>query len=134
MSQNNFYMIAHVDQVKNEIHLSKYLFNKQVPIRYMEEKKIEDGELRFNPVEEIVNDQKGETEEVFQMESVKMIGSVKTEHGAIEEVQESKTIPDVGKRYVGKDTIHEEEKQQISQTREEARKHYMMKHMLGRNY
>ncbi|WP_309566168.1 hypothetical protein, partial [Bacillus thuringiensis] len=39
------------------------------PLRYMEEKKIEDGELCFNPVEEIVNDRKSETEEVFQMES-----------------------------------------------------------------
>ncbi|EOO33571.1 hypothetical protein IKK_05968 [Bacillus mycoides] len=58
---------------------------------------------------------------------------MKAEHGAIE-VKESKTIPDVGKRYVGKDTIHEEEQQQISQTREQARRHYMMKHMLGRDY
>lgn len=67
------------------------------------------------------------------MESAKTVGSVKAEHGAIE-VKESKTIPDVGKRYVGKDTIHEEEQQQISQTREQARRHYMMKHMLGRDY
>jgi hypothetical protein len=103
------------------------------PIRFMEEQKIEDGEVHFNPVEEIVNDRKTETEEVFQMESAKTVGSVKTEHGAIE-VKESKTISDVGKRYVGKDTIHEEEQQQISQTREQARRHYMMKHMLGRDY
>ncbi|MFF2343737.1 hypothetical protein [Bacillus mycoides] len=103
------------------------------PIRYMEEKKIEDGDIRFNPVEEIVNDRKGETEEVFQMESAKTVGSVKKEHGAIE-VQESKTIPEVGKRYLGKNTVREEEQQQILQTREQARKHYMMKHMLGRDY
>ncbi|HDR7646142.1 TPA: hypothetical protein QCX74_003338 [Bacillus mycoides] len=103
------------------------------PIRFMEEQKIEDGEVHFNPVEEIVNDRKTETEEVFQMESAKTVGSVKKEHGAIE-VKESKTIPDVGKRYVGKDTIHEEEQQQISQTREQAKKHYMMKHMLGHDY
>ncbi|ARO21800.1 hypothetical protein B2J90_30885 (plasmid) [Bacillus tropicus] len=103
------------------------------PIRYMEEKKIEDGELRFNPVEEIVNDRKSETEEVFQMESAKTVGAVKKEHGAME-VKESRTIPEVGKRYVGKDTVHEEEQQQILQTRERARKHYMMKHMLGRDY
>ncbi|PFJ19594.1 hypothetical protein COI91_18485, partial [Bacillus cereus] len=88
---------------------------------------------RFNPVEEIVNDRKIETEEVFQMESVKTVGSVMKEHGAME-VKESKTIPKVGKRYVGKDTVHEEEQQQILQTREQARKHYMMKHMLGRDY
>ncbi|MBY0133400.1 hypothetical protein H0177_24450 [Bacillus cereus] len=103
------------------------------PIRFIEEQKIEEGEVYFNPVEEIVNDHKIQTEEVFQMESAKTVGSVMKEHGAIE-VQESKTIPDVGKRYVGKDTIHEEEQQQISQTREQARKHYMMKHMLGRDY
>ncbi|ASL62699.1 hypothetical protein [Bacillus cereus] len=103
------------------------------PIRYMEEKKIEDGELRFNPVEEIVNDRKSETEEVFQMESAKTVGAVKKEHGAME-VKESRTIPEVGKRYVGKDTVHEEEQQQILQTREQARKHYMMRHMLGRDY
>ncbi|MGI8362899.1 hypothetical protein [Bacillus cereus] len=103
------------------------------PIRYMEEKKIEDGEIRFNSVEEIVNDRQSETEEVFQTESVKTVSSVMKEHGAIE-VQESKNIPDVGKRYVGKDTVHEEEQQQILQTREQARKHYMMKRMLGRDY
>ncbi|AGE81717.1 hypothetical protein P4159_00365 [Bacillus thuringiensis] len=106
---------------------------KLAPIRYMEEKKIEDGELRFNPVEEIVNDRKGETEEVFQMESAKTVGSVKKEHGAIE-VQESKTIPDVGKRYIGKDTIHEEEQQQVSQKREQARKQHMLRLMGGRDY
>ncbi|MGE6592250.1 hypothetical protein ACQKFU_22315 [Bacillus mycoides] len=103
------------------------------PIRYMEEKKIEDGELRFNPVEEIVNDRKDETEEVFQMESAKTVGSVKKGHGAIE-VQESKTIPDVGKRYIGKDTIHEEEQQQVSQKREQARRQHMMRLMGGRDY
>ncbi|AZJ24401.1 hypothetical protein CT694_33460 (plasmid) [Bacillus wiedmannii bv. thuringiensis] len=103
------------------------------PIRYMEEKKIEDGELRFNPVEEIVNDRKDETEEVFQMESAKTVGSVKKEHGAIE-VQESKTIPDVGKRYIGKDTIHEEDQQQVSQKREQARRQHMMRLMGGRDY
>ncbi|HFT5903673.1 TPA: hypothetical protein ACGSMF_004848 [Bacillus cereus] len=102
-------------------------------VAYIEEKKIEDGELRFNPVEEIVNDRKSETEEVFQMESVKTVSSVMKGHGAIV-VQESKTTPEVGKRYVGKDTFHEEEQQQILQTREQARKHYMMKHMLGRDY
>ncbi|MFJ1106761.1 hypothetical protein [Bacillus albus] len=103
------------------------------PIRFIEEQKIEEGEVHFNPVEEIVNDHKTQTEEVFQMESAKTLGSVMKEHGAIE-VQESKTIPNVGKRYVGKDTIHEEEQQQILQIREQARKHYMMKHMLGRDY
>ncbi|EJQ19565.1 MULTISPECIES: DUF5511 family protein [Bacillus cereus group] len=37
MSQNNFYMIEHVDQVKNEVHLSKYLFNKQVIVKVSKE-------------------------------------------------------------------------------------------------
>lgn len=103
------------------------------PIRFMEEQKIEDGEVHFNPVEEIVNDRKTQTEEVFQMESAKVVGSVEKEHGAIE-VKESKTIPEVGKRYVGKDTVHEEEQQQVSQKREQARRHYMMQHMRGRDY
>lgn len=103
------------------------------PIRFMKEQKIEDGEVHFNPVEEIVNDQQSETEEVFQTESVKTVSSVIKEHGAIV-VQESKTTPEVAKRYVGKDTVHEEEQQQILQTREQARKHYIMKHMLGRDY
>ncbi|PFO65968.1 hypothetical protein COJ83_18445 [Bacillus cereus] len=103
------------------------------PIRYMEEKKIEDGEIRFNPVEEIVNDRQSETEEVFQTESAKTFGTVKKEHGAIE-VQESKTIPEVGKRYVGKDTEHHEEHPHVSQDREQARKQYMMRQMRGREY
>ncbi|MCU5743430.1 hypothetical protein OCC47_19055 [Bacillus cereus] len=102
-------------------------------VAYIEEKKIEDGELRFNPVEEIVNDHKTEAEEVFQMESAKTVSSVMKGHGAIV-VQESKTTPEVAKRYVGKDTVHEEEQQQILQTREQARKHYMMRYMLGRDY
>ncbi|MGG8364648.1 DUF5511 family protein [Bacillus cereus] len=37
MSQNNFYRVEHVDQVKNEVHLSKYLFNKQVIVKVSEE-------------------------------------------------------------------------------------------------
>ncbi|MCR6856583.1 DUF5511 family protein [Paenibacillus jamilae] len=37
MSQQGLYMIVHVDQVKNEIHLSKYLFNKQVIVNVSEE-------------------------------------------------------------------------------------------------
>ncbi|PER69577.1 hypothetical protein [Bacillus cereus] len=102
-------------------------------VAYIEEKKVEDGDIRFNPVEEIVNDRKTETEEVFQMESAKTVSSVMKGHGAIV-VQESKTTPEVAKRYVGKDTVHGEEQQQISQTREQARRHYMMKHMLGRDY
>ncbi|KMP96100.1 hypothetical protein [Bacillus cereus] len=102
-------------------------------VAYIEEKKIEDGEIRFNPVEEIVNDRQSETEEVFQTECVKTVSSVMKEHGAME-VQESRTIPEVGKRYVGKDTVHEEKQQQILQTREQARRHYMMKRMFGRDY
>ncbi|AFU17188.1 hypothetical protein MC28_D139 (plasmid) [Bacillus thuringiensis MC28] len=102
------------------------------PIRYMEEKKIEDGELRFNPVEVIASDRRDEAEEVFQMESAKTVGSVKKEHGAIE-VQESKTIPEVGKRFVGKDTVHEGE-QQVSQKREQARRQHMMRIRGCRDY
>lgn len=30
-------MVEHVDQVKNEVHLSKYLFNKQVVVKVSEE-------------------------------------------------------------------------------------------------
>lgn len=30
-------MVEHVDQVKNEVHLSKYLFNKQVIVKVSEE-------------------------------------------------------------------------------------------------
>ncbi|MGH0685997.1 DUF5511 family protein [Bacillus mycoides] len=37
MSQQSLYMIDHVDQVKNEIHLKKYLFNKQVIVNVSEE-------------------------------------------------------------------------------------------------
>ncbi|SEG78873.1 hypothetical protein SAMN04487919_12687 [Bacillus sp. ok061] len=37
MSQQGLYMIVHVDQVKNEIHLNKYLFNKQVIVNVSEE-------------------------------------------------------------------------------------------------
>ncbi|HDR7483596.1 TPA: hypothetical protein QCX52_005600 [Bacillus toyonensis] len=102
------------------------------PIRYMEEKKIEDGELRFNSVEVIANDRMDEAEEVFQMESTKTVGSVKKVHGAIE-VQESKTIPEVGKRYVGKDTVHEGELQ-VSQKREQARRQHMMRIRGCRDY
>ncbi|MDO6631838.1 DUF5511 family protein [Bacillus thuringiensis] len=37
MSQQGLYMIVHVDQLKNEIHLNKYLFNKQVIVNVSEE-------------------------------------------------------------------------------------------------
>ncbi|OWT48572.1 DUF5511 family protein [Bacillus sp. K2I17] len=37
MSQKNLYMIVHVDQVKNEIHLKKYLFNKKIIVNVSEE-------------------------------------------------------------------------------------------------
>lgn len=37
MSQQGLYMIVHVDQVKNEIHLNKYLFNKQVIVNVSKE-------------------------------------------------------------------------------------------------
>ncbi|PEM55450.1 hypothetical protein [Bacillus wiedmannii] len=103
------------------------------PIRYVEEKQVEDGDIRFNPVEEIVNDHKTEAEEVFQMESAKTVSSVIKGHGAIV-VQESKTTPEVGKRYVGKDTVHEEEQKQVSQKREQARRQHMMRLMGGRDY
>ena len=125
-----------VFEAVNHINHSIAKSHKEVmngDVAYIEEKKIEDGDIRFNPVEEIVSDHKTEAEEVFQMESAKTVSSVMKVHGAIV-VQESKTTPEVGKRYVGKDTVHEEEQQQISQTREQARRHYMMKHMLGRDY
>lgn len=37
MSQQNLYMIVHVDQEKNEVHLKKYLFNKQIIINVSKE-------------------------------------------------------------------------------------------------
>lgn len=37
MSQQNLYMIVHVDQVQNEVHLKKYLFNKEIIIKVSEE-------------------------------------------------------------------------------------------------
>ncbi|QDQ03735.1 DUF5511 family protein [Bacillus sp. BD59S] len=37
MYQQTLYMINHVDQVKNEIHLKKYLFNKQVIVNVSRE-------------------------------------------------------------------------------------------------
>lgn len=37
MYQKSLYMINHVDQVKNEIHLKKYLFNKQVIVNVSKE-------------------------------------------------------------------------------------------------
>ncbi|TXR62579.1 hypothetical protein DM800_20060 [Bacillus sp. AY18-3] len=37
MCQQSLYMINHVDQVKNEIHLKKYLFNKQVIVNVSKE-------------------------------------------------------------------------------------------------
>ncbi|KIP26105.1 DUF5511 family protein [Bacillus thuringiensis] len=37
MSNQGLYMIVHVDQVKNEIHLNKYLFNKQVIVNVFKE-------------------------------------------------------------------------------------------------
>lgn len=33
MSQKSLYMIDYVDQVKNEVHLKKYLFNKQMIVK-----------------------------------------------------------------------------------------------------
>ncbi|MEI5871292.1 DUF5511 family protein [Bacillus albus] len=37
MYQQSLYMINHVDQVKNEIHLKKYLFNKQIIVNVSKE-------------------------------------------------------------------------------------------------
>jgi hypothetical protein len=37
MYQQSLYMINHVDQVKNEIHQKKYLFNKQVIVNVSKE-------------------------------------------------------------------------------------------------
>ncbi|EHL65167.1 MULTISPECIES: DUF5511 family protein [Bacillus cereus group] len=37
MSQQNLYMIVHVDQVKNEVHLKKHLFNKKVVVKVSED-------------------------------------------------------------------------------------------------
>lgn len=37
MSQESLYLIVHVDQVKKEVHLKKYLFNKQVVVNVSKE-------------------------------------------------------------------------------------------------
>nr|WLE91142.1 hypothetical protein GGBNIMDK_00173 [Bacillus cereus] len=55
------------------------------PIQYIEEKTYQDGDLRFNPLEEITDDCESEIEEeVYQMESAKTVGSVKKGYGAMQ--------------------------------------------------
>ncbi|EJQ36024.1 hypothetical protein IEE_05500 [Bacillus cereus BAG5X1-1] len=102
------------------------------PIQYVEEKKYEDGELRFIPTVGINADNEAE-EEIYRMQSVKTIGSVKIGDGE-EQVKESKINPNSGKRYLGNDTSHSEEHSHLSQEREQARKQYMMQQMNGREY
>lgn len=102
------------------------------PLRYIEEKTYQDGNLRFDPLEGIRTDAEIE-EAVYQMESAKTVGSVNNGHGAIQ-VKESKTNPDAGKRYIGKDTVHHDEQSSVSQEREQARRQHMMRQMGGRDY
>lgn len=103
------------------------------PIQYIEEKTYQDGKLRFNPLEEITDDCESEIEEVYQTESAKTIGSVKTGYGAMRE-KSAEIKSSVGKRYIGKDTIHHEEHSHVSQDREQARRQYMMRQMGSRDY
>jgi hypothetical protein len=104
------------------------------PIQYIEEKTYQDGDLRFNPLEEITADYESEIEEeVCQMESAKTVGSVKKGYGAMQ-VKEAKITPNAGKRHIGKDTIHHEEHAHVSQDKEQARRQYMMRQMNGRDY
>ncbi|PGX11835.1 hypothetical protein [Bacillus sp. AFS033286] len=102
------------------------------PIHYVEEKKYEDGELRIIPTVGIIADKEAE-EEIYRMQSVKTISSVKIGDGE-EQVKESKINPNSGKRYLGNDTVHSEEHSDLSQEREQARKQYMMRKMHGREY
>ncbi|MGH0685999.1 hypothetical protein [Bacillus mycoides] len=104
------------------------------PIQYIEEKTYQDGDLRFNPLEEITNDCESEIEEeVHQMESAKTVGSVKKGYGAMQ-VKEAKITPSAGKRHIGKDTVHHEEHAHVSQDKEQARRQHMMRQMNGRDY
>ncbi|PFE70778.1 hypothetical protein CN316_11420 [Bacillus cereus] len=102
------------------------------PIQYVEEKKYEDGELRIIPTVGIIDDNEAE-EEIYRMQSVKTIGSVKIGDGE-EQVKESKINPNSGKRCLGNDRIHSEEHSHLSQEREQVRKQYMMQQMNGREY
>ncbi|AFH87175.1 hypothetical protein BAPAT_pXO20111 (plasmid) [Bacillus anthracis str. SVA11] len=44
-------MVEHVDQVKNEVHLSKYLFNKQVIVKVSEKEAAAYAEFMNGAVE-----------------------------------------------------------------------------------
>lgn len=103
------------------------------PIQYIKEKAYQDGDLRFNPLEEITEDCESEIEEVYQMESAKTVGSVKKGYGAMQ-VKEAKISPSAGKRHIGKDTVHHEEHAHVSQDREQVRRQHMMRQMNGRDY
>ncbi|TKI79820.1 hypothetical protein [Bacillus mycoides] len=103
------------------------------PIQFIEEKKYQDGDIRFNPIEGIVNDSEDDIEEVYQMESAKTVGLVKKGHGAMQE-KKSEINSNVGKRYIGKDTVHHEEHSHVSQDREQARRQHIMRQMGGRDY
>lgn len=107
---------------------------RMAPIQYVEEKTYQDGDLRFDLLEGITDDgENGMEEKVYQMESTKTVGSTKDGHGAMQ-VQGAKINPSSGKRYVGKDTVHHEEHEHVSQDREQARRQYMMRQMSGRDY
>ncbi|WP_309260496.1 hypothetical protein [Bacillus cereus] len=104
------------------------------PLKYIEEKTYQDGNIRFNPLEVITDNGESEKEnEVYQMESAKTIGLVKNGHGAMQ-VKGAAINPTAGKRHVGKDTVHHEEHSHVSQDREQARRQYMMRQMGGRDY
>ncbi|WP_242785871.1 hypothetical protein [Bacillus cereus] len=104
------------------------------PIKYIEEKNYQDGEIYFNPLERISNDYEDEEkEEVYQMESAKTVGSVKKGHSAMQ-VKELKVNTSAGKRYLGKDTVHHEEHSHVSQDRERTRRQQIIRQINGRDY
>lgn len=104
------------------------------PIQYIEEKTYQDGDLRFNPLEEITDGCESEVEEeVYKMESAKAVGSVKKGYGAMQ-VKESKVNNSAGKRYIGKDSVHHEDHLHVSQGKEQARRQHMMRQINGRDY
>ncbi|EHL65170.1 hypothetical protein HMPREF1014_05523 [Bacillus sp. 7_6_55CFAA_CT2] len=120
---------AHKETLRGDVEEKRI-----APIQYIEEKTYQDGDLRFNPLEEITADYESEIEEeVCQMESAKTVGSVKKGYGAMQ-VKEAKITPNAGKRHIGKDTVHHEEHAHVSQDKEQARRQYMMRQMNGRDY
>ncbi|PEF45139.1 hypothetical protein CON22_17800 [Bacillus cereus] len=101
-----------------------------VSLQYQEDKQFQDAEVEYVSTPGIYSD--SQKEEVYQVENIKSTEVKTNDEGAT--IQEVKTTPNVDRRYIGKDEVVLNEKQEEDKKREEARRRYIMRSMDGRDY